>query len=258
MLRIMFMGQKPIGERCFEKLMRHRNDNYRILAAVSNMDKEKVWWKQNSIYETCMSDNIIFVDNSKRNEERIAELIIEENINFIVSVGHGWILSDKILQLVDYNAINLHLAKLPEYQGNFTYNHAILNQEKKYGVTLHWMTEKVDLGDYVFVEDFPINDDDTAYSLYIKSLDKGMVLFERFIDFISEGKKLPREQMKGERRFYGRTSLDGLREIEREDKPEDIARKSRAFYFPPFENAYFMINGRKYFVYPEEHNLILE
>lgn len=252
MLRIMFMGQKPIGELCFEQLLKRQNNKYRIVAAVSNMDKLKVWWKENRIYETCMNDNIIFVDNSKRNEERIKELIVEENIDFIVSVGHGWILSDKILQLVNYNAINLHLAKLPEYQGNFSYNHAILNREKKYGVTLHWMTERVDLGDYVFEEDFPINDDDTAYSLYIKSVDKGVALFGQFIDFISEGKELPREQMKGEQHFYSRTSLNGLREIECDDNLEDIARKSRAFYFPPFENAYFMINGKKYFVYPDE------
>lgn len=258
MLRIMFMGQKPVGELCFEQLWKRRNNHYRIAAAVSNMDKTEVWWNGNNIYETCKGEDILFIDNSKRNEERIKEVILEKDINFIVSVGHGWILSNKILELVDYKAVNLHLAKLPEYQGNFTYNHAILNREEKYGVTFHWMTEKVDLGDHVFVKEFPVSDSDTAYSLYLKSVNEGVALFGQFIDLISEGKELPREQMSGEQHFYSRNSLDGLREMNGSDNLEDIARKSRAFYFPPFENAYFMINGKKYFVYPEEGNGISE
>ena len=256
MLRIMFMGQKPIGELCFEELWKDQNSAYTIAAVVSNMDKSKVWWDGNKIYETCLNENIIFVDNSKRNEEKIKEIIIEEKINFIVSVGHGWILSNRILELVEYRAVNLHLAKLPEYQGNFTYNHAILNKEKTYGITFHWMTEKVDLGDYIFRKNFPINDCDTAYSLYIKAVEEGKILFRQFIDYIRKGNKLPREPMDGEQHFYSRNSLDGLREMKCSDNPADIARKSRAFYFPPFENAYFIINGKKYFVYPEENDFV--
>ncbi len=252
MLHIMFMGQKPIGERCFKQLLKRQSNHYQIAAAVSNIDKTKKWWNGNKIYEQCMSEDIIFIDNTKKNEERIREVIIKENINFIVSVGHGWILSDKILQLVNYHAVNLHLAKLPEYQGNFTYNHAILNGEKEYGVTLHWMTETVDLGDCIFTKTFPVGDDDTAYSLYTRSVDEGAALFGQFLDFISDGRRLPRKPMIGKQRFYSRDSLKGLREIRHSDKPEHVVQKSRAFYFPPFENAYFVIQGEKYFVYPED------
>ncbi|MFG6334316.1 MAG: hypothetical protein K1W20_02395 [Lachnospiraceae bacterium] len=252
MLRIIFLGQKPIGERCFEQLWSGQNDHYRIVAAVSNRDQSEVWWNGNRIYERCVEENIIFIDNSKRNEDQIREVIIRENINFIVSVGHGWIVSDEILKLVDYRAVNLHLAKLPEYQGNFTYNHAILNGEKSYGITFHWMSARVDKGDCIFTKEFSIRDDDTAYSLYLKSVDEGVWVFRRFIDYISSGKELPRKPMEGEGHFYSRNSLQGLREMKWNDTPQNIARKSRAFYFPPFENAYFVIDGKKYFVYPKE------
>lgn len=252
MLRILFLGQKPIGELCFDQLLAGQNNNYNIVAAVSNRDKDCVWWNGNNIYKRCIDENIIFMDNSRKNEERIKELVIQENINFIVSVGHKWILSNEILELAGYQAVNLHLAKLPEYQGNFTYNHAILNGEKEYGVTLHWMTERVDSGDFIFMQSFPVSDGDTAYSLYLKAVDEGRKVFHQFIDFISKDKKLPRKQMEGEQHFYSRASLQGLREIHSSDKAEDIARKSRAFYFPPYENAYFLIGGKKYYVSPEE------
>lgn len=251
MLNILFLGEKPIGELCFEQLLAGQNNSYNIAAVVSNKDKSQVWWNGNKIYEKCINENITFVDNSKRNEEQIKAVITNKNINFIVSVGHKWVLSNKVLELVDYRAVNLHLAKLPDYKGNFTYNHAILNDEKEYGVTFHWMTSNVDQGDYIFTRNFFIGDDDTAYSLYVKAVDEGIILFKQFIDYIVNHKELPRTQMKGEGHFYGRTSLQGLRQLQYNDKPEDIARKSRAFYFPPFENAYFLINQRKYFVYPE-------
>ncbi len=254
MLRIIFLGQKPIGEMCFEQLLKGQNDNYKVVAAVSNMDKSKTWWNGNKIYERCTEENIVFADNSKRNEEQIKEIIIRGNVNYIVSVGHGWILSNEVLRLVDDRAVNLHLAKLPEYKGNFTYNHAILNGEKTYGITFHWMSASVDQGDCIFTKEFPISEEDTAYSLYLKSIDEGVLLFGQFIDFISTGKGLPRKPMEGEEHFYSRKSLEGLREIEPDATPEDIVRKSRAFYFPPYENAYFKINGKKYFVYPEEGN----
>lgn len=251
MWNIMFLGQKPIGESCFEQLLAKRNANYCIGAAVSNSDKDSVWWHDNRIFESCARENITFVDNKEKNEDKLKKLIIEKKINYIVSVGHSWILSNEILQLVNYQAVNLHLAKLPDYKGNYTYNHAILNQEKEYGVTFHWMAEKVDTGDYIFTIDFPIHDHDTAYSLYLKSIEKGLELFKKFVEYLENDKELPRRKMERKGVFYSRRSLEGLREIKEYNIPEEIARKSRAFYFPPFENAYFFIKGKKYYVIPE-------
>lgn len=256
MWKIMFLGQRPIGELCFEQLLKGQNHNYCIAAVVTNKHSADVWWHSNKIYGSCVEANIPVADNSGRNEEILKKLIIDKKINYIVSVGHSWILSDEILQLVNYQAVNLHLAKLPDYKGNFTYNHAILNQEKEYGVTFHWMADKVDAGDYIFTKEFPVKDDDTAYSLYLKSVEEGLNLFKKFVEYIGSNKELPRRRMEGNGHFYSRKSLDGLREMQCYDNPEEIARISRAFYFPPFENAYFMINGKKYFVYPEEKDRI--
>lgn len=249
-MKVLFLGQKPIGEKCFEVLMKHQNENMSVVGAVSNQACESVWWKSNAIYNVCMENDLLFIDNSKPNEEIIKEKIKSNNIDFLVSVGHSWILSDSVLQMVSYHAVNLHLAKLPDYKGNYTYNHAILNGEKTYGVTMHWMTGKVDQGDYFLTEEFPITTRDTAYSLYQKSFEAGVKLFLSFAQKISEDEELPRVPMTGSGKFYSRKSLDGLREINNLCNTEEILRKSRAFYFPPFENAYFLIDNRKFYVVP--------
>lgn len=250
-MRILFLGQKPIGEKCFDILMEHRNNDLQIIGAVSNEIKENVWWNSNHIYEICVKEDIKFIDNRRKNEQQIIKLIKEENIDFIISVGHNWILSHAVLEAVMYRAVNLHLAKLPDYKGNYTYNHAILNKEKTYGVTLHWMEERVDTGDYPQINEFPIMKKDTAFSLYHKSLLEGEKLFTEFVKQLCNNEKLPKASMVGEGCFYSKHSLEGLREIKTTVDYEEIKTKSRAFYFPPFEAAYFLIDGQKFYITPD-------
>ena len=249
-MNIMYMGQKPIGEICFKHIIDMKDNRLNVSAVVSNQNTD-TWWRTNNIYQYAINHKIYFIDNRKRNTDIIKKTIVENHIDCIISVGHNWIVSEEILELVGYNAVNLHLAKLPQYQGNYTYNHAILNNEKEYGVTLHWMGKEVDEGNYLFMKTFPIEDDDTAYSLYMKSLEKGKEVFAAYLHILLDGGDMPKCAMVGNRCFYSKNSLDGLREIKNCADVEEIKRKSRAFYFPPFENAYFVIDETKYYVVPE-------
>lgn len=253
-MKILFLGQKPIGEQCFQILVRHSNPNQNITVAgaVSNEDSESVWWKSNEIYQYCMKHKLVFLSNRKSDEEKIVQLITDAGIDCLISVGHPWILSKKVLKLVSGCAVNLHLAKLPDYRGNFSYNHAILNGDASYGVTLHWMTEEVDRGDCIDISEFPIQECDTAYSLYQKSLDAGIKIFQLFADRLSSGEEQPHKLMHGEGCFYSRKSLDGMREIKDIRDEKEMVKKSRAFYFPPFEAAYVWMSGQKYYVIPAE------
>lgn len=255
-MKILFLGQKTIGERCFELLIQRQDCDHRVAGVVSNQDRENVWWKSNGIYQYCLEHKLPFINNNKPNEEMIVQMINNVGAEFLISVGHQWILSKRVLSSVSGHAVNLHLAKLPDYRGNFSYNHAILNGDASYGVTLHWMTEEVDRGDYIDIREFPILEDDTAYSLYQKSLDEGAKAFQQFIDRFCSGESLPHKPMQGEGRFYSRKSLEGMREIRDIHDEEEMARKSRAFYFPPFEEAYVQIAGRKYYILPEKGGYI--
>ena len=76
--------------------------------------------------ENSKKNNIKFISNEKKNENEIIDSIKEHKINLIISVQHCWIFSDKILKSVNGNAYNLHNAKLPDYKGYNTINHAIL------------------------------------------------------------------------------------------------------------------------------------
>jgi methionyl-tRNA formyltransferase len=248
-MRILYLGQKPIGEKCFDILREHQSSSLQIRGAVSNQTTN-VWWKSNTIYTECVRDGIEFIPNDRRRSAEIKSLIVREQIDAIISVQHAWILPGEILSLVDNFAFNLHNAKLPAYKGYNACNHAILNGERYYTSTIHWMTEEVDEGFIAFEETFEIEPAETAQSLYEKAGRAGESAFRKLVAHLSEGRQVPRETATGQGTFYPRNSLDTLREIKNIEDLREVDRKARAFYFPPFEPAYFIVEGRKFYILP--------
>jgi len=250
-IKILFLGQKIIAEDCFRILLKNNGKRYHITGVCSNI--EKLWWGTNDIYKKSIQYNIPFIPNNKRNEEKILSLIKSNNIDIIISVQHPWILSNDILKSVNYRAFNLHNAKLPSYKGFYTINHAILNGEKTYTSTIHWMIEEVDCGNIAFEETIPISKNETAISLYEKSCKAGLRVFKRLINYISTQRKIPSIKIKGKGHFYKKGDLNRIREIKNPQNSDELNRKARALFFPPFEPAYYKSGTKKIYVLPKNY-----
>lgn len=247
MKRVLFLGQKPMGEACFGILLKQKG--LTVCAAVSNENVD-TWWKSKGVWELALNNEIPFISNDKPREQELLKIIKEQKVDAIVSVQHNWIISDKILKAVSGFALNLHNAKLPEYKGYNTYNHAILNGDETYTCTVHWMDPEVDAGDIALESTFTIARTDTACSLFSKAESAGIKLFATLIEYMASDNKIPRIKQVGQGRFYGRDSLDKLRQIKDPSDMNDMALRSRAFHFPPFEPAYFIHEGLKHHVTP--------
>jgi methionyl-tRNA formyltransferase len=247
MRRVLFLGQKQFGEAAWEKLRRAEGNGFRIAAVCSNHSAEKVWWQSNRIFET--RGSLPFVDNDLRNEEALLDTILQYEIDTILCVQHPWVLTERILQAVGYRALNFHNAKLPDYRGYNAINHAILNGDTRFTCTAHWMADEVDKGDIAFEATFDIEPTETAISLYAKCHHAGLQLFDRVLSMLGAIEEIPRFPLSGRGRFYSRRSIDTLREI-KFSTAEESEIKSRAFFFPPFEPAYFSSNGRRLYVLP--------
>ena len=55
--RILYLGQKWLGEHCFAYLRGHAKSDLRIEGVVTNFS-EDVWWGSNSIFQQCKSSEI--------------------------------------------------------------------------------------------------------------------------------------------------------------------------------------------------------
>ncbi|HPD18043.1 MAG TPA: methionyl-tRNA formyltransferase [Candidatus Goldiibacteriota bacterium] len=99
----------------------------------------------------------IFIDEYKK---------YAPDLNLIVSFGQ--ILPDELIYFPKFHSINVHASLLPKYRGASPINHAIINGDKKTGITYQFIEKKLDAGDIIYAVEIPIEKQDTSITLYKK------------------------------------------------------------------------------------------
>ena len=84
--------------------------------------------------------------------------------------------------------INLHASLLPQYRGAAPINWAIINGEKRSGVSTFFLKQEIDTGDLLFAEEVDIEDVDTAGDLHDKLMEIGAGLLVKTLKAIEAGK----------------------------------------------------------------------
>lgn len=148
-----------------------------------------------------------------------------------------------LIELPRVGCLNFHPAPLPDMRGIGGYNVAILEGRREWGVSAHHVDEEFDTGDLVRVDRFPIDtEDETALSLDLKSQEILLTTFRSVVDHAREGHLLPRTTQ-GEGRYTTREEVEELRRVRPEDSPELVARRIRAFWYPPYDGATLDVAG---------------
>ena len=119
---------------------------------------------------------------------------------------------------------------------------AVLEGMSEWGVSCHFVDERFDTGDLVEVERFAIDPDaHTAFSLDLETGQYLLALFRAVIERALTGAELPRRPQ-GEGRYVSRDDFERLRVVRPGD---DLDRKLRAFWYPPYPGAVLEVDGRR-------------
>lgn len=251
MTRVAFFGSHGLGEACLERL--HDAEDVSVELVVTYPRDYDGWW-EGSVHDLAVE---LGYEVATIDEERS---VLEYDIDYLLSVYYPNILGPELLDHPNEGALNLHQAELPRYRGSNVFSHAIMNAREDdhwtYGTTLHFMAEDVDAGDIVDRRFVDITEDDTARSLYEKTEEASIELFEASLPKIVSGEvhemRTPQSEFDGERYFYTKKSLDGEKHV----APEELAGetslalydKLRALEFPPHEPAYTELDGRRVYL----------
>lgn len=117
----------------------------------------------------------VFTPENMKEPQTIADFQSEE-IDALVVVAFGQILTTEILEHARYGAFNLHASLLPRWRGAAPIHRAILAGDKETGVDVMRMSLGLDEGPVVLRLVEPINDDDTTLSLHDRLKEKGALL----------------------------------------------------------------------------------
>ncbi|WP_178198391.1 phosphoribosylglycinamide formyltransferase [Ligilactobacillus sp. Marseille-Q7487] len=98
-------------------------------------------------------------------EKKIAQLLEQENIDFIALAGYMRVIGPLILSKYEGKIVNIHPAYLPEYPGLHSIERALADGKQKTGVTIHYIDSGVDSGPIIAQEHVAILADDTLETL---------------------------------------------------------------------------------------------
>ena len=131
--------------------------------------------KSSSVEKFAVEQKIPFLVADKL-DKTVAQQIKHLNPDLFVVAAYGQILPGELLSIPKLGAINIHPSLLPKYRGPSPIQSAILNGDKKTGVTFIKMDDQIDHGPIIEQFEEEINQTDTfetlAERLFNKSADK--------------------------------------------------------------------------------------
>jgi methionyl-tRNA formyltransferase len=164
------------------------------------------------------------------------------DVDVVISFLYWRLIREPLLSLGRVGCLNFHPAPLPDFRGVGGYNVAVLEGLEEWGVSCHFVDEHLDTGDLVEVERFAIDPAaHTAFSLDLESGERLVRLFGRVLDRLLAGEELPRAPQ-GAGRYVSREDFEALRVVRPGD---DLDRKVRAFWYPPYPGALVEVDGRR-------------
>lgn len=241
-LNIIYMGTPDFAVPPLKALA---DTGYNVSLVVSQPDKAKGRGKklQNTpVKEAALSEglNISQPEKIKSNEEFL-EKLRSISPDIIIVAAYGKILPKELLDIPRLGCVNIHASLLPRFRGAAPIQKAILEGDKKTGITLMYMGEGLDTGDMIAKLETDIGHK-TADELHEELSEMGAKLLIEYLPLIASGDISP-ERQNDELSCYAPmiSKNDGL--IDFSGDAEFIERQVRAMDSWPA--AFTYMNGQQ-------------
>ena len=161
-IKVLFMGTPEFSVNILNGLI----ENYNVVKVVSQPDKRVGRGKiltNTPVKEVALKNNISLFQPLNIKEEY--KELMNLDIDLIVTCAYGQIIPSELINLPKYGAINVHASLLPKYRGGAPIQRSIMNGDKKTGISIMYMVDKMDAGDIISQEELVIENDDNLDTL---------------------------------------------------------------------------------------------
>ncbi|HHT38316.1 MAG TPA: methionyl-tRNA formyltransferase [Mollicutes bacterium] len=232
-IKIVFMGTPVFSVPLLEALI----EKYNVIGVVCQPDRDKD--KIPPVKAKALEKNIlVFQPENIRNDY---QAILSLKPDIIITCAYGQIIPKAILDAPRYGCVNVHASLLPKLRGGAPIHHAIMRGDSKTGITIMYMTEKMDAGDIISQREEVILPTDNVGTLHDRlSLLGRDLMLETLPDIIS-GNINPIRQKESEASFAPN--------IKREDEHIDFSKSKREVYnkiraLNPWPGAYCILEAK--------------
>lgn len=167
------------------------------------------------------------------------------NYDILISFCNGIIIPANIISNLSL-AVNFHPAP-PKYPGRDVHHFALYNSEKRYGATMHQMTEKVDDGKIIKTREFLIPIGITPTDLLNMAIEESYILLEEnLIKIINRESEIldPPKKIRWGKVKYTRKMFKEFCRIDNIEDTEEFVKRVRCFHVKPYENIEVSIDNK--------------
>lgn len=192
-LRIVFMGTPSFAVGTLKALL---DNSYNVVGIITAPDKlagrgRKL--NQSAVKKYALENNLTILQPTNLKDIGFLKKLNSLNANLQIVVAFR-MLPKLVWQLPKHGTFNLHASLLPEYRGAAPINWAIINGEKKTGVSTFFIDEKIDTGQIILQEEVEIRKNETAGELHDKLMVLGSSLVVKTIKLIENNKIRTKKQ----------------------------------------------------------------
>jgi len=170
--RIIFMGTPFFAVESLKKLI---ENGFNVVAVVTAPDKPAGRGKKiqfSDVKEFALSKGLKILQPTNLKSADFLNELKELNPDLQIVVAFR-MLPESVWSLPPLGTFNLHASLLPQYRGAAPINHAIINGEKKTGVTTFLLNKEIDCGEIIEYKEVEILEEDDAGTLHDKLMEIG-------------------------------------------------------------------------------------
>jgi len=145
-LNIVFMGTPEFSVPALESLIKNKFNILAVYTQPAKKSKRGQKINKSSIAEFCKKNQLNFCNPENLDNKKELENFKKLSPDIVVVVAYGKIIPIFFLDIPKFGFINIHASLLPKWRGAAPIQRAIMNQDKKIGISIMKIKEKLDSG----------------------------------------------------------------------------------------------------------------
>jgi methionyl-tRNA formyltransferase len=245
-MRVIFMGTPSLAVPILRAV---QESDHEVIGVVTQPDRPRGRGRKmgvSPVKELAIGLRLPVMQPETTKDEAFIAQVKRMSPDLILVAAYGRMLTRDLLDIPPFGSINVHASLLPKYRGAAPIQWAIVNGERRTGITVIRMDEGMDTGDILLAEEVEIGDDDTAQSLNDKLARVGANLIIKAMDQLKSGTLRPTPQ---EHREATSAPL-----LKKEDGLIDWGRDARDIFnrirgFNPWPGAFTYLRGLRFKIF---------
>ncbi|WP_343188144.1 methionyl-tRNA formyltransferase [Buchnera aphidicola (Ceratoglyphina bambusae)] len=249
-LKILFAGTTKFAQKHLKALIKSRHKISLVITKQNKFYKKNIY--SSPVEKTSIKNSIPTISPKNIENKKIIKIIKKYLPDIMIVVAYGKKIPKKIINMFPLKAINIHPSLLPKWKGAAPIQRAILNGDKKTGISTILINNKFDSGDIINKIDCKISKKDTFFSLS-KKLEK-IGIKSMFLSLINIFKKNKIKKQKQEIKNTYAKKIDKLEtRLIWKKSVNFLERSIRAFY--PIPGNYFYFKKKRIKVFKSSISL---